>query len=115
MNLSLSNFNLPFVLSSYCVFPADAMMRHLLACPLLIFFFLFSKTLLSLRCAVTPNGGEPGIWLPLTLNKQLLSDSHDSTVVLRDRHPRGNHPGDRRGLGGWMKRWGRQKIRTLGG
>lgn len=32
----------------------------------------------------TPKGDEPGIWLPLTLNKQLLSDSHGCTVVLRD-------------------------------
>lgn len=86
--MNLSNFNPSFFVPSYCVFPADAMMRHLLACLLLIFVSLFSKTLLSSRCTVTPKGGEPGIWLPLALNKQLFSESH-GYAMLREDHPLG--------------------------
>lgn len=116
MNLSLSDFNLPFFASSYCVFPADAMMRHLSACPLLVLFFLFTKTLPSLRCTMmTPKSSEAGIWLPLALNKQLLSDSHGCTAVARGGTPTGKSP-RRTGtvVGGWMRRCGRQKIGTFG-
>lgn len=107
--MNLSNFNPPFFVPYYCVFPADAMMRHLLACLLLIFVSFFSKTLLSSRCTVTPKGGEPGIWLPLALNKQLFSDSHGCAMVLREEHPLGNQPGDRK----WGERMKRRKMGKL--
>ena len=31
-------------------------------------------------------------------------------AVLREGHPLGNHPGDGGRVGGWMERWGRQKM-----
>lgn len=113
MNLSLSDFNLPFFVSSYCVFPADAMMRHLSACPLLVLFFLFTMTLPSLRCTMmTPKSGEAGIWLPLALNKQLLSDSHGCTAVVRGGTPTGKSP--RRQELWWEDGWGGVGGRKLG-
>lgn len=58
---------------------------------------------------MTPKGGELGSWLPLTLNKQLFSDSHGCTVALRERRPLENLPGDTNRVGGWIKKWGRHR------
>lgn len=92
--LGFKRISVPFFLCHLLVFSQQ--MRHQLTCLLLVFVFLFSKTLLSSRRTVNPKGGEPGIWLPLALNKQLLSDSHGCTMVLREEHPLGNHLGDKK-------------------
>ena len=88
INLSLLKCNHPSFMPSYCVFPADTMMRHLLAAPSSCYSVFFSKTLLSLWCTKTPKGGKTGIWLSLVLNKQLLSGC---TAVLRGT-PTGKSP-----------------------
>lgn len=88
MNLSVSNCNPPFFVPSHCVLPADAMMRHLLACTLLILLLSFLPDCagISLRCTLTTKGGEPGIWLPLTWTNS-CSLIHMTAVWCRRRDP----------------------------
>lgn len=114
MNLSLSVLNLPFFVPSYCVFPPDGMMRHLLAYPPSFFSFFLLRLychwdaqwlqMWQTRCLSTTNIRQA----VRALFTWLYSDTEGG-------HPLGNHPWDRKTVGGWLKTWWSKKTGTVGG
>lgn len=88
---------------SYCAFAADAMMRHLLACPLTHLFLSFfnDSTVIEMH-------NDSKRWQ----TRHLVAINIKQTISVQTVQLNDGHPGGRKWVGGSMGRWERQKIVT---